>query len=133
MSAIIDEFRQDHARIGAALEEVKQQGIGSVGGRQALFSARQTLLDHLEKENRVLYPVLRRHAQNDPGLQRLLADFASEMEQVAAMAVGFFDKYTASSSGLDFARDFGRLAAGLGRRITREENLLYPEYERRGG
>ncbi len=131
MSSIIDEFRKDHAKIGAALEQVRQLGIGTAGGREALFAARKMLLDHLDRENRVLYPALRRHAERDSGLQRLLADFASEMEQVAPLALAFFDKYTVASSGLDFARDFGRLAAELGRRITREENLLYPEYARR--
>jgi len=133
VSSTIQDFRREHAEIAAALEEVRRLGIGSARGRESLFGARRLLLDHLERENRLLYPALRRHAERDLGLRRLLDDFASEMEQVAGQAASFFDTYTAGSVGLDFARDFGRLAADLGRRIHREESLLYPEYDRRGG
>jgi iron-sulfur cluster repair protein YtfE (RIC family) len=131
MAGTIEEFHKDHERIAGALDEVRRLGIGSAAGREALFAARTLLLHHLELENRILYPALARHATDDPSLQRLLDDFASEMEQVAAQAAAFFDRYSAASGGLEFARDFGRLVAELNRRIRREETLLYPEFDRR--
>jgi hypothetical protein len=133
VSPNIQDLQREHVQIAVALDKVRQLGIGSARGRESLFAARRLLLDHLERENRILYPALRRHAEGDRGLRRLLDDFASEMEQVSGQAVAFFDTYTADSNGLDFARDFGRLVADLGRRIHREESLLYPEYDLRGG
>jgi iron-sulfur cluster repair protein YtfE (RIC family) len=132
VSSTIQGFQREHVQIAVALEQVRQLGIGSARGRESLFAARRLLLDHLERENRILYPALRRHAERDRALRRLLDDFASEMEQVAAQAAAFFEAYSADSAGLDFARDFGRLVADLGRRVHREETLLYPEYDLRG-
>ena len=40
----------------------------------------------------------------------------------------FVEKYSSGGSGLDFARDFGRLFSNLQMRIRREERILYVEY-----
>ena len=129
MSTLIKELITEHTEITRALDKVKQLGIQSQEGRDILQAAKKGLLAHLEKEDRLLYPVLHRAASNNDSLKRTLAVFASDMDKVSGNALTFFDKYAEKTSGLGFAKDFGGLFATLGQRIRKEENILYKKYE----
>lgn len=63
-------------------------------------------------------------------LKRTLDLFAREMETISKEALHFLDKYLSGGSGLEFARDFGRLYMNLSQRIGKEESILYPEYDK---
>lgn len=133
VSELIRVLKEEHERLGNLLMEVRTFGIGSREGKEKLLGVKSALLGHLERENQRLYPILRRAAERDPDIKRTLELFAANLEEVTGVAMGFFETYGAGSSGLNFAKDFGRLFALLGDRIRKEETVLFPLYEKVSG
>lgn len=129
MSALIDRLKQDHREITETLERVRLLGIGTAEGQQTLLAAQNVFFAHLAGENRELYPALRRAADKNENVRKTMDLFAKDMEGIALTAKLFFTKYSQGSSGLEFAKDFGRLYATLTERIRKEENILYRLYE----
>lgn len=133
MSRLIQELKNDHKVLVKILGEVKELGITSEEGRKRLMAAKAGLLAHLKKEDAELYPPLRLTAANDPRVQGLMNTFTTDMGMVAKQALAFFDKYggdISEETQMNFARDFGTLVGILGARINKEENALYPEYDK---
>jgi len=130
MSKLVEELKKEHAAIAEILVKVRELGIGSPEGRTLLISAKESLLAHLRKEDRELYPVLRKKPESDERLKKTMDVFAKDMESISQAALDFFNKYSQGGSGVDFARDFGRLFIVLRGRINKEEDILYKEYEK---
>jgi Hemerythrin HHE cation binding domain len=129
MSKLIEKLKQDHQDLVSYLTEARKVGINSEGLKK-LKSAQVALLAHLQHEDIDMYPVLRRAAAKDPHLKKILDTFAKEMEGITQFAFDFFAKYEDGGSGVEFARDFGKLIADLNNRMNREENILYKEFDR---
>lgn len=129
MSKLINKLKADHKELVATLEEVKKLGV-TPAGLAKLRSAKAGLLAHLKMEDKELYPKLRVAAKSDAALKSLLELFANEMEGITNFALEFFEKYENASSGVGFAKDFGKLLGELANRIRREETLLYEAYEK---
>lgn len=130
MSDLIEELKKDHVEIVEMLSKVKELGIGTNEGKEMLLSAKGGLLAHLKKEDRKLYPALKTAAERNDSLKHTLEIFAKDMDSVSKTALEFFEKYAHGGSGVEFAKDFGRLAAVLKIRIEKEEKILYPEYKK---
>jgi hypothetical protein len=129
MSELIEEFKIEHSKILALLNEVKKLGIHSDEGRAGLISAREYLLEHLNKENEQLYPVLRKKAEHNKNLQNELDIFAIDPDYLTRVAIEFFDEYSGGDTDKDFQINFESLIASLNARIRNEEEALYHEYE----
>ncbi|MCP5120139.1 MAG: hemerythrin domain-containing protein, partial [bacterium] len=123
-------LKHEHAVIAETLNKVRGLGTSSKEGQETLLAAQAGLLAHLKKEDEQLYPVLRKEAESDPGLQHVLDTFASEMGAISKGALQFFAKYADGGSGIEFAKDFGQLFAKLSQRISKEENIIYARYDR---
>ena len=119
MSRLVEELRKDHVVIAENLNKVKSLGFTSEEGQNALLAAKNGLLAHLNENA----------AESDADLKRTLDTFAEDMNKISKAALEFFDKYSTGSSGIEFARDFGRLFATLSQRIRREESVLYQRYD----
>ena len=130
MPHLIDELKADHASILDTLKQVKEAGVTSEAGRERLRDAKRHLVDHLQREDARFYPAVQRAARDNAELKRLVQVFADDMEAISKNALDFFDTYAEGGSGIDFARDFGRLYATIWRRQQKEEQFLYPEFER---
>ena len=130
MSALIEEFKKEHSVIMAILNEVKKLGIHSEEGRSKLISAKGYLLEHLNKENEQLYPVLKKEAEHNKNLQNELDIFALEPEYLSRVVLEFFDDYSGGAIDKDFQINFESLYAALNARIRNEEEALYREYEK---
>lgn len=130
MSKLTDELRAQHKEIANNLNKVRELGIGSKEGQQLLLSVKGSLLAHLQKEDKELYPVLRKQAETDNSLRKTMEIFAKDMESISKAALDFFAKYAAGGSGIEFSRDFGRLYVVLGARIAKEEDILYKAYDK---
>lgn len=130
MNVLIEELKNDHGKIVEVLTKVKNLGTSSKEGQDTLSAAKEGLLAHLKKEDERLYPPLRRAAENSPSLKFTMDTFAKDMEDISKAALDFFGKYAKGGSGIEFAKDFGRLVGTLSIRIRNEENFLYAEYEK---
>ena len=91
MANLTDKLRREHAAITEALQTVNELGIGTKEGTAVLLGAKHLLLNHLAREDRELYPVLRRAAAVRPEVHRMLEHFATEME--AAVSYTHLDVY----------------------------------------
>ena len=129
MSKLIEELGKEHSVIAEALNKVKSLGFTSEEGQNTLLAAKDGLLAHIKKEDEQLYPVLDNAAESDANLRRTLDTFAEDMNEISKAAYEFFDKYSTGGSGIEFAKDFGRLSATLSQRIRREERILYQTYD----
>lgn len=130
MSVLVERLKKEHVVIVDVLNKTKEVGVGSKEGQDKLRSARTALLAHLKTEDEQLYPALKKEAEKNDSLKRTLDLFAREMETISKEALSFVDKYSNGGSGLEFARDFGRLYMNLSQRIRKEESTLYPEYDK---
>jgi len=128
MSDLVRSLKNEHTRLKELLDRVKALGIGTEEGRQTLRGARQVFVDHLAHEDREFYPAFLAAAAGRPDAERLATQFAAEMTAISKEILGFFDKYKDGGSGLEYARDFGRLSAGLFMRWHKEESILYTRY-----
>ena len=129
MSALIEEFKGEHAKIIAMLKEVKERGILSKEGQAKLMSIKAHLLAHLKKEDEKLYPVLRKEAEDNERLKNTLDLFAMDMEKVSSIVQKYFDKYSGGAFDEEFPAEFESLYTALSARIKNEEDALYEEYE----
>ena len=129
MSALIEEFKSEHAKIIVMLTEVKKLGLLSKEGQARLMSIKEHLLAHLKKEDEKLYPVLRKEAEDNERLKNTLDLFAIDMENVSSVVQKLFDKYSEGTLDEEFPAEFERLSAALSARIKNEEDALYVEYE----
>ncbi len=128
MSKLVEELKKEHIKMFETLNKVKSLGITSEEGRDALFGAKNGFSAHLKKEDEQLYPVLGNAAESDANLKQTLDIFAKDMGEISKVALEFFNKYLTSGSGIEFAKDFGRLFATLFQRMRREENVIYAKY-----
>lgn len=130
VTSLIHQLKQEHAAIMHLLKKVAKLGVTNGQALKELISAKTLLLEHLRKEDELLYPVLRASAGMDPALMHTIDRFADDMDVVSAEAIAFFDKYSTGGHSLEFSGDFGFLAVCLESRIRKEEAILYEEYLR---
>ncbi len=130
MSALIDEFKKEHSEIIDTLKEIKELGVLSEEGQAKLISAKESLLEHLKKEDEQLYPVLRKEAEHNEKLKELLDVFAADMENVSKVVMEFFDKYSEEVVDSAVTSAFEHLFAAFRNRLRNEEDILYEEYEK---
>ncbi len=128
MVNLVDSLKGEHEQLKNLLDRVKALGIGTEEGRQALRGARQAFVDHIAHEDREFYPAFLAAAAGQPAAERMAAQFAAEMTATSKEILAFFDKYKDGGSGMEYARDFGRLSAALFLRWHKEESILYARY-----
>ncbi len=128
MSTLIRELKADHVAIITVLAKVSEYGINTPEGKECLSSARDVLLAHLQKEDKRLYPPLRKIAVTDRQLRGTLRIMAKDTAEITAAAIQFFDKYSKGGAGIAFAKDYGTLVSRLRLRVRREENTLFAKY-----
>ena len=132
MSDLIEELKKEHATIAATLDEVNKLGIGTQEGQAMLMSAKTSFLAHLKKEDEQMYPLLNRAAESDPELKQTLEFYAKDMDEVTKAALEFFEKYSHSDAGMEFAKEYGKLFTTLSLRIRKEEAAIYKKFEELG-
>lgn len=129
MVALIEELKKEHAHILDMLNEIIRLGIRGEDAQKVLKAMKSDLLEHLKKEDELLYPVFKEKAAHRKELQRLLETAPRDMEAITHFAFEFFDKYSSGGSGLEFEGDLKILMATIRNRILNEENIFFEEYE----
>ncbi|MFD2265210.1 hemerythrin domain-containing protein [Lacibacterium aquatile] len=133
MATIVSRLKHDHGALRDVLEKVRLEGIGTEAGRKTLLTARALFVEHIQREDRDFYPDFKRLAHERGGQAATADQFADEMGDLGAQVLGFFDKYKDGGSGMEFARDFGRMHAMLNARLRKEEGILYAKFEEMAG
>jgi hemerythrin-like domain-containing protein len=141
MSQLIEELKSEHVQLKQILKKAGDFTKPAVERIAYLSDIKKGLLAHLGKEDRELYPLLRRAGEQNQEVQRILDVFAKDMEEIAPQALAFFEKYedvqrvseqmrTEIQFAVEFGRDLERLMILLGLRIGREEASLYPQFDK---
>lgn len=131
MTDLIRDLKWEHVVILDKFRKAKELGVTSSEGQNALLEAKKMLVSHLRKEDYLFYPTLKRDAQTDGRLKRLIESFAEEMGAITKNAHGFFDAYRYGGSPEQFTKDFSDLYSTIWQRQEKEEEVLYAEYSKR--
>ena len=129
MNELIKELKAEHQQLTMILQKVKKLGIITSETKMLLSESKQSLLDHIKKEDDLLYPVMYQQAEHDPKLAVILKIFGQDLEKLAAQVLAFYEKYEQESKETDFSKDFTQFFATLSNRIGKEESILFKEYE----
>lgn len=131
---LIDSLKSDHQKLLALYGEIKadfeNKDYPTVS--EKLENFKSALQGHLLTENVRLYIYLDRSLSHDPTNSDLIRGFRREMDEIAKVAMGFINKYSAIGVDEDlanhFSNDFATIGKVLGERIQKEEETLYPLY-----
>jgi len=132
MSKLISELKQEHNEIANLFNTIVKLGATSNKGLDIVKKSKIKLLEHLEKEDKYLYPPLYEKAQKDVLLRNTLKNFGEELEVVTQSVLNFYSKYSnlRSINKQEFIEDMSALNISLKGRIMKEEYSLYRAYEK---
>jgi regulator of sigma D len=131
---LVDSLKADHQKLLSLYGEIKadfeNKDYPIVAEKLEHFKSE--LQGHLLTENVRLYIYLDRSLASDPTNSELIRGFRREMDNIAKVAMGFINKYSAIGVDEDlashFGKDFATIGKVLGERIQKEESILYPLY-----
>ena len=132
MSKLVDELKLDHKVISRILSDIKQIGILPLERMELLNRSKDKLLNHLSKEDTLLYPALIEQAKHDPTFKQTLDTFGREMDQITQVVTEFYSKYSDHQNVVkpSFTVDLSKLITALKNRIMKEEVAIYKAYEK---
>ena len=128
----IKTLKSEHRAIVAIIHEIDSQSDGSYDLKNSVNSLNKVtdiLFDHLEKEDKQLYPTL----INNKDTSSIAKKYYYDMERLSCIAVDFFKRYCTNKEGLkifieDFINSYSIFKGLLKVRIQREETELYPAF-----
>jgi iron-sulfur cluster repair protein YtfE (RIC family) len=132
VAGLIDELKSEHKALLAQLDAAREVNLDPVAFKRAAVRCKALLLAHLGKEEKRFYPAIEKAALTDARVNAILSLFRDDLMAVGALANAFFERVESAREGEDLTQAFSELAAKLRSRIAKEENLLYPEFERLG-
>jgi hemerythrin superfamily protein len=131
MSDYIIELKKEHAELRESLNKIDQIGHFTKETRVELMIVKDYFLRHLEKEDGEVYPRLKKASLQDEDLKNIFQHFEDEAKLISEFAFIFFDKYSSRDASSDgFQREFNLIYSTLMKRIEKEEEILFPEYEK---
>ena len=130
MPTILEELRAEHRMLLARLDEARAVNLDRAALKKSLHHTKALFLAHVGKEELKFYPRLEKAAETDLRAQAVLSLFRADLEAVAKAVGEFFSRLDADGFGDDLEQAFTALASAFRSRIAKEENLLYPEFER---
>ncbi len=131
MHQLTERLHFQHIELQQALAGIRPRQFRTEEGRDRINRVRTLFHSHIETEHKELYPVLKRAARQDQKLAARLKQMNDDLKIVTDLAEGFFAKYENGQPRLiEFATDHGALVTILKIRLRREEETLFPEYER---
>ncbi|MFQ5575112.1 MAG: hemerythrin domain-containing protein [Terriglobia bacterium] len=127
---LIKELKEEHLEIVETLTRVEQLGISPTDAQRKLVVAKDMIVSHVEKEDKFFYPVLIEAVTGDRMMGRLVDMLSQGMQDISEYVFGFFTSYADGGAGIEFIVAFGELFALVKSRVRREEEILFPEFER---
>lgn len=121
-------------RLARRVEAVHKDKPGVPHGLAALLEQMQTELEaHMQKEERVLFPIMRRYAEAELAqpIAAMLADHddhGAQLRRLEALTDGFVPPQGACTTWRALYAGAGKLADDLVQHIHTENNLLFPRF-----
>jgi iron-sulfur cluster repair protein YtfE (RIC family) len=133
MSDFINSLREEHTAIKESLNKIGSMDLSSKEARVRLADIREVFVKHLQKEDEEMYPKLKELALSDEQLKSILQYMEEEIKLITQFVLIFFDKYSKKTKQAGFDREFSLICSTLIKRIEKEEELFFPEFEKRSG
>ena len=129
MSDFTKELRQENYLILKTLKQAKQLTMRTLRGRKLLFDKRNDLISHLKREDEKIHSALQGAMQSHPDLEQTLAMFKEDIENTTKTVIAFFRKYNSDDADKELSDDFDKLFSTITKRIEKEENIFYAEFD----
>ena len=133
MSDFINSLREEHTVIKESLKKISSMDLSSKEARVRLADIRELFVKHLQKEDNELYPRLKELSLSDEHLMSILQYMEDEIKLITQFVLIFFDKYSKKTNPVGFDREFSLICSTLIKRIEKEEEVFFPEYEKISG
>ncbi|MEA3317113.1 MAG: hemerythrin domain-containing protein [Bacteroidota bacterium] len=132
MSKLINELELEHKNLLNNLNELKKIGTTSVKGKELISKTKSTILAHLEKEDKLLYPPLYKKAKTNKSIDNTLDTFATNMESITGYVSKFYKKYSDNNlmNNNDFSTDITKFIILFKERVMKEEVILFKLYDK---
>lgn len=125
-------LKSQHKSIISTIYEIDDHADGFIDLNKSIEKLNKItdlLFDHLEKEDKQLYPTLRNHKETE----EIGKKYYYDMERLSCIALDFFKRYCVNKEGLkifaeDFINSYSIFKGLLKARIKREESELYPAF-----
>ncbi len=130
MSELIDDLKKEHAEMKESLRELSRMDLSSKAAKKRLMQVRETFIEHIHKEDREIYPRLKQESAGDGQLLSVLTYLEEEIELISKFVFIFFDKFSKKQSFPGLEREFHLICSTLIKRIEKEEELFFPEFEK---
>lgn len=129
MSKLIDELLDEHKKLFALLDEIRN--ISTQSAKEKLLKSKNLFISHLNKEDIHLYSKFDEATLIGVKVPENVIQFKKEMIDISKEVISFFDKYRNNiDDKIQFARDFGTIYSMLKNRMNKEELQLYPIYNK---
>jgi len=129
MSDFTKELRHENYLILQTLKQAKQLTMRTLRGRRVLFDMRNDLITHLKREDEKIHAALQGAMQTHPDLEQTLEMFKNDIENTTDSVMDFFKKYDTDGADKELSDDFDKLFATISKRIEKEENIFYAEFD----
>ncbi len=131
MHDLLRRLSTEHAELQQALAGIRPRQFRTDEGRNRLERVRNLFRSHVHTEEEQLYPPIERAARTDARLAGQLRRLTDDLRIVTSLAEDFFSKYEQGEPGLvEFATDHGALLTILRIRMKREEETVFPLFDR---
>ena len=125
---LIERFKNEHKKILEIFRHIKQVRINDPSSVKIILSAKNIFLNHLEKEDELLYPLLKQQNIKDADKIEIIDYYIAEMVNASKHVTEFFNQYDSVSVDKNqevFLKDFDKIFSLLVNRIEREETELF--------
>ncbi len=128
---LIENLISDHNAVKKLLDNVFDYIINNEKRLEFVNKLTNMLAEHIEKEDKYLYPFLYEEAENDMTLKSKLNFFAEHWHETSEFFNNYVKKYSQGKFDKNFPNDTAKLISTLRQRMMKEEISLYPEYNKR--
>ncbi len=121
---MVEEFIKEHTRIINTLNKIKKLNIHTRECQKELLLARNSILTHIKKECKELYPVLRKAMESNSRLREVFDAFEKDMEELSEYTLDFFEPISAEAE-IENEFELERFIEIHNTRMRREEAVLF--------
>jgi hypothetical protein len=128
---LLRKLSAEHTELQQALAGIRPRQFRTEEGKSRLARVRSLFRTHALTEKEQLYPAIEDAARADARLAGRLQHLNDDLRVVTSLAEDFFAKYEQGEPALvEFATDHGALLTILRIRLKREEETVFPLFER---